>query len=130
MLLQINPQTTIRELNKAFTAAYPFLKLEFYRKKHGLEEGSAGEQIDHDKRLDEVNRHLKKGAIPLRPEDTVGDVEQRFRDGFGLSVQVFRKAGNVWLETTKTDHLSLREQNEIGKEAGQSFRNNIYTLFL
>ena len=130
MVLQLTPQTTIRELNKSFSAGYPYLKFEFFRKKHGIDEGSAGETIDHATKLGELNRSMKKGAIQLRAEDAVGDVEQRFYKGFGLSVQVFRKAGETWLETTKTDRLTLHEQNEIGKNAGRSFRNNIYTLFL
>ena len=43
---------------------------------------------------------------------TVGDLEQRFQDVYGLSVQVFRKSGKVWLETTVTDNWTLDEQND------------------
>jgi hypothetical protein len=34
----------------------------------------------------------------------------------GLYVQVFRKSGKVWLETTATDNWSLYKQNEEGQE--------------
>jgi hypothetical protein len=31
---------------------------------------------------------------------------------YGLHVQVFRKSGNIWLETSVSDHLTLSEQQE------------------
>ena len=36
---------------------------------------------------------------------------------FGLSAQVFRLSGDVWLETTSTDNWTLEEQNSTGQEA-------------
>ena len=46
---------------------------------------------------------------------TVSDLEQKFAELFGLSVQVFRKSANVWLETTVTDGWTLEEQNRQGE---------------
>lgn len=43
---------------------------------------------------------------------TVSELEQHFADVYGLSVQVFRKSGEVWLETTTTDNWSLEKQNQ------------------
>jgi hypothetical protein len=51
----------------------------------------------------------------------VQDVEQLLWDAFGLSVQVFRKSGNLWLETTVTDQWSLAYQNEQGRELSEQF---------
>jgi hypothetical protein len=35
---------------------------------------------------------------------------------FGLDVQVFRKSGNTWLVTTKTDDWTIAEHNKRAKE--------------
>ena len=30
----------------------------------------------------------------------------------GINIQLFRKSGNVWLQTTTTDHWSIAQQNK------------------
>ena len=57
----------------------------------------------------------KKGIITITPNMTVVDLEQRFNDVYGLGVEVFRKSGKVWLETTVTDGWTLEEQNLQGE---------------
>ena len=47
---------------------------------------------------------------------TVTDFENALMDQFGLSAQVFRRSGNIWLETTITDYWTLKQQNEHGRE--------------
>jgi hypothetical protein len=46
----------------------------------------------------------------------VKDLEKIFKDQFSLAMQVFRKSGNLWLETTMTDNWTLQQQNEHGRE--------------
>ena len=41
----------------------------------------------------------------------VAELENAFAKSFGFAVQVFRKSGNVWLQTTATDDWTLEEQN-------------------
>ena len=42
-----------------------------------------------------------------------------FGEVYGLGVQVFRKSGNVWLETTVTDSWTLKEQNDQGESLSE-----------
>ncbi|MDE3144966.1 MAG: hypothetical protein KGL19_12475, partial [Bacteroidota bacterium] len=49
------------------------------------------------------------------PTMTVSELEQKFNDIYGLSTQVFRKSGNIWLVTTVTDKWTLEEQNRQGE---------------
>jgi hypothetical protein len=35
---------------------------------------------------------------------------------FGVPVQILRKSGKIWLETTMTDHWTLLQQNQHGEE--------------
>ena len=46
----------------------------------------------------------------------VNELEKIFKDRFNLAVQVFRKSGNLWLETTMTDNWTLQQQNNHGGE--------------
>jgi hypothetical protein len=54
---------------------------------------------------------------------TVQELERVFQDELGLYVQVFRKSGKVWLETTATDNWSLYKQNMEGQELSERRKN-------
>jgi hypothetical protein len=66
----------------------------------------------------------------MEPSDTVAYFEQFFQNELGMPVQVFRKAGDTWLETIQTDHLTLLKQNAMGFESARRIRFNAFTLFL
>jgi hypothetical protein len=42
----------------------------------------------------------------------VQQVEDKFKNELNLNVQIFRKSGDVWLQTTSTDEWTLLEQIE------------------
>ena len=131
MKLLMKPQTVIRDLNKAFAKEFPFLKLQFYK---SLDADPRLSYIEHRAAdslcLAEVCASFREGAIDIDPFQTVAQLEQAFHSTFGLTVQVMRKTGEVWLETRQTDNLSLDYQNSIGAEAARPIRINRYTLFL
>lgn len=131
MKLSMKPQTVIRDLNKAFAKEFPFLKLQFYKSPDPRPGLSYREQRAADSlRLAEVCASFKEGVIDIDPFLTVAQLEEVFQSAFGLTVQVLRKAGEVWLETRQTNMLSLDYQNSIGAEAARPIRINRYTLFL
>jgi hypothetical protein len=43
---------------------------------------------------------------------TAADLKQILSDKFGLSIELYRKSGSEWVETTDNNKLSLQEQNE------------------
>jgi succinate dehydrogenase/fumarate reductase flavoprotein subunit len=45
---------------------------------------------------------------------TVYELEQSFRDIYGLGIKVFRKSGATWLETMNNEDLTLEIQNAEG----------------
>jgi len=51
------------------------------------------------------------------------DLEKMFKNRFNLSAQVFRKSGNLWLETTMTDNWTLLQQNNHGREISTGKKN-------
>ena len=47
-------------------------------------------------------------------QTTISDFEDYLSNELGLNAQVFRRSGNLWLQTTKTDSWSLHEANRKG----------------
>jgi len=115
MNIQIRKSKVIGEVQKDFTNAYPFLKLEFYRNMTGRT-GSAVRQNLIKSDLLNAAGNQKEGELEITDSMTVGQLEQAFYDKFGMMVQVSRKSGSIWLETTMTDNWTLKQQNEHGRE--------------
>ena len=55
---------------------------------------------------------------------TVNQLELLIFSKFGLAAQVFRKSGNVWLETSATDNWTLLQQNNEGAELSTQIKEN------
>ena len=116
MQLTINDNRKIFSIQEEFNNIFPYLKLEFFTKPHGIGGGSAKAILKHNsKTLGECRTVHNKGKITITPDLTVADLEQNFGDVYGLGVQVFRKSGRAWLETTVTDGWTLDEQNRQGE---------------
>ena len=115
MNIQIRKSKEIGEVQKDFTNAYPFLKLEFYRNTTGRLGSTIRQNLIKSVLLNEAGNH-KEGDLELTDSMTVGQLEQSFYDKFGMMVQVSRKSGTIWLETTMTDNWTLKQQNEHGRE--------------
>lgn len=121
MKIEINDNRKVYAIQEEFNAAFPYLKLEFYTKPHTQGGASPKEIITESSKLIGDCRTIHdSGEITITPQLTVGELEQRFRDVYGLSVQVFRKSGKVWLETNETDNWSLEKQNDEGKELSKT----------
>jgi hypothetical protein len=130
MQLLISAGRTIRDIDKEFTQAFPSLKLEFYHHKHKVGQSSRSDKkVSEYSSLGELNKNIKSAHIDINPTNTVAEIEQIFQNEFGLSVQIFRRMGDVWLETTRTDSLTLEKQNNLGLTKSR-IPYNINTLFL
>ena len=57
--------------------------------------------------------------LTIKPDLTVSQLEQNFKNIYGIGIQVLRKSGNVWLETSFTDGWTLKEQNHQGEILGK-----------
>jgi len=115
MTLAISNEKTTGDLQQSFSLKYPFLRLDFYR------------LVKTDPTMP-VKKHLppatllrasgliNPGILEITDEMTVGELEKAFLKNFGLDVQVSRKCGMLWIETTMTNKWSLFKQNEHGRE--------------
>jgi len=117
MNLHIAPNRLISDLQKDFNNAFPFLKIEFFQNRNLKIPAFTFQQIlPHNRRIVEGQAAITDGDIEVTPEMKVKDLEKIFKDQFSLLAQVFRRSGNIWLETTMTDDWTLKQQNEHGRE--------------
>ncbi|MGZ3932210.1 MAG: hypothetical protein ACXVP0_12845 [Bacteroidia bacterium] len=117
MTLTIHSGMKISALQKQFNTVFPFLKLEFFKHRHQAHVGSTKkDHIEPHGTLKHLQKGRAKQKIEITNDMTVTTLEQIFATDFGLSVQVFRKSGNLWLETTVTDDWTLKKQNDQGCE--------------
>ena len=115
--IKIKDSTKISFLQKEFHEAFPYLKLEFFHHRHDAFKGSYRKDIlNPDTTLKQCRKKNTEGAILLKENMRVMEIENLFREIFGLSAQVFRKSGRSWIETTITDDWTLKQQNDEGKE--------------
>lgn len=125
MDLEIDKSKKIISIQKEFQKRFPFLKIEFYKKAHSKGEGSAKENsLKSDLTIAEAQKKNASGTIKIHGLLTVADLESAFAEIFGLAVQVFRKSGMVWLQTTTTDDWTLAEQNQKAMEKYEPFEEN------
>lgn len=117
MTINISAERSIAAIQDEFQAEFSHLKLVFFTKPHAAYKGSAAKFLisDRQKTLAELNPEIQSGQIDLDAALPTWQVEKMFETTFGLYVQVFRKSGNTWLETSVSDALTLTQQNSKGK---------------
>lgn len=100
-----------------FHSTFPYLKLEFFRHRYQPKDANVKkDRLKSDAVVLNVTGDRRESNITITEEMSVTSLGQLFQDHFGLDVQVFRRSGTSWLETTVTDDWTLKKQNEQGRE--------------
>lgn len=121
MIIHLHDNLTLVDLQDRFSKCFQFLKIEFYSKPHLLHKGSLDEnRISPDKLIGQVRKNRAECELVIYSWYTVAKVKHLFKEKTGLNVQVFRKEAGAWIQTTKTDDYTLREQNEMACHAANS----------
>jgi hypothetical protein len=85
--------------------------------------GSAKNKMIHNAtQIGDIQKIKNVHTIAVESNFSVSNLEQKFENELGLFIQVFRKSGNVWLETSATDSWTLAEQNEEGEMLAKTFK--------
>ena len=107
---------SIKELQEKFSHMYPFLKINFFKNEHDSKKySSQSAEFSPDVRMNAINNNFSEGELEIDDTTTVNGLESKLFEQFGLSGQVSRKSGNLWLETSLTNHWTLHEQNDQGR---------------
>ena len=122
MHIEINDATTLRDIQDVFSSFYPYLKIDFYSKRHKKYEGSPGRyEIEPNIRIGDIKANHTPGVMEIFPLYKVSDVEQEFLERFGLSAQISRKEKESWEQTTGMDDFTLKYLNELGRNSSDEF---------
>ena len=111
MKLFIGKESKAEDLKNLFTLCYPYLKIEFFRKPSVI-------NVLDKKGAAAVNRFESisgSALIDIDKNITVAHLENDFAL-LGLKAEIFRRCGNVWVETSLTDSWTLHQQNLEGEE--------------
>ena len=117
MKLFLSPDLKVNKVKREFEREFPYLKIEFARKKNELlPESPVAEIISPARKLINVSGIMREGEIIIKSTQTVNEIVQLFQSKFFLPVQIFRKTMCGWVETTDTGDFSLAKNNRIARE--------------
>ena len=112
-IMKITPDTHLFNLQLAFEEKFPKLKIEFFKSKHDKNEISPlTEEILSDLTVKELNPDFQEKFLLLFETEKVSAFERRMEEEFGLHVQVLRKSGSTWIQTSVTDDWTMLKQEE------------------
>ena len=114
MKLFIEKDSLAEDVKNIFTAYYPFLKIEFY-KNPLIKSLYKKETIPVHLPLIQQIKKQSEAVINIERNKTVAELENDFLS-IGLKAEVFRKSGNVWVETSLTNNWTLQQQNAAAEE--------------
>jgi hypothetical protein len=109
MKLKIGKGDTIKNIQELFNNTYPFLRIEFVRKKAVQKEKLDGNEC--------IVLPFNEPAvdIDINSDQTVKSLEAEFKIKANMEVKVYRRFSNVWIETSLTDDWTLEQQNTEGR---------------
>lgn len=118
--ISISNEKKINEIEKEFHLFFPFLKLQFYTNINQPNGKKIKKNIKQNNiSIAECRTIFNNNNLTIKPDLTVSQLEQNFKNIYGIGIQVLRKSGNVWLETSFTDGWTLKEQNHQGEILGK-----------
>ena len=115
-------QGLIEKVQIEFNRAYPFLKVEFGKTSRETGPNPAALQPetsprpDTDEHVHDSARSLLEKDIHLSDQLKVSELENSLSHLFGTAAQVYRKSGNLWLETSMSRDWTLKQQNDHGRD--------------
>ncbi len=126
MIIVVHPNKLLSEIASDFNKFFPFLKIEFFKNPHAwLETSKTEDAISPNQKISDATKINKDVFIEIHYWQKTGTIEQVFKNKLDLSIQIFRRQGEHWIQTNGTDILTLEEQNQIGK----MFSEDSYHLY-
>jgi hypothetical protein len=105
----------VRMVETEFNRIYPFLKIEFAKNGEARPGAGAAEGPD-DEILRTRASKLLLDELKINDAMKVSELEAALREIFDDPAQVLRKSGNFWIGTRMTGGLTLKQQNDHGRE--------------
>lgn len=104
----------LADIQNAFNLFYPFLKIEFSTNTKGIF-AFKKHKLNPETSLNGIAILSEPVTLNVDEDRTIAEVEVDCMELLGLSIQVFRKSGNVWNVISLTDSWTLASQNKAGE---------------
>jgi hypothetical protein len=112
MIIELKSEMMLMDLKKQFHSYYPHLKIEFFSEvRNESGRNSKAQMLSNETVLSGMGSFVPT-QIEFSGDTTVAAFEAMFANQAGLNVQVFRKSGNVYLETSNTDDWTLDQEHK------------------
>jgi hypothetical protein len=115
-VLIIKEDSLVRNIQDQFNAQFPFLKIEFLKIFANTRAECKTKYAKPDDLFKRIPGFIDEGKIDIYEAQTVARVESNFKECLGVSAHVFRRSGDIWIETTLTEDWTLEQQNKIGEQ--------------
>lgn len=108
-----NDFMTLKEIKEQFNNKFPNLKIEFFEIPHEVGKASPkGAIYDDAFRLKDIRKEGSMEPISIHGNTKTSTLEKHFEEQYGMSVQVYKKRGKTWIQSTSTDDWTLAQQEE------------------
>ena len=118
MKFQIDESTKIHDVQRAFSKAYPFLKLDFnqsmYPEQHVAQ---VSERIHRHNFINKESGLSAPFTLNMNQYRTVSEMEQDVHEIFGISARVLRKTGRNLVADSVSDDRTLEMHNQPGENS-------------
>jgi hypothetical protein len=113
MKITIHSGSKVKDLKTLFHDTFSELKIELFKPGHQVSGGQAKAGIlDNEQIISLLPDFQPNSPFEFDENTKISEFENGFTSHFNVAVQVFRKSGNLYLETTETDHWTLAESQE------------------
>ena len=124
-LINFKKKTSIKDIQIEFNHTYPYLWIEFYCKSSSdLNLVFVKNKINAEKKVLNLCTSSTLKYLNISENSTVGELKKEIATKMGLTGQLLRKAGSLWITTSLTEDWSLLQQNYEG--AQMEAKNSIY----
>jgi hypothetical protein len=122
----ITKSVSVKEIQEYFSGLFPFLRINFFKSRNGgsLWSGHRATLFSPESLLKDIYPGIIDGELIFRESMSVYELENEFNTKFNLSVQILRRSGNLWLDTSRTNSWTLKEQNDLGREISPEQKSN------
>ena len=115
-VLVVKKDSLVRNIQDQFNTQFPFLKIEFLKTFSNSRSVCKTKYAIPDDFFKRIPGFINNGTINIYSKQTITTLEENFKDNFGVCAQVFRRSGDIWIDTILTEDWTLEQQNKIGEQ--------------
>lgn len=122
LTITIHGQRKVFAVREEFSRAFPDLKLEFHARPHTSDGPDPPNLVRNSStEIKDCRTRSNDGTMTITLGMTIGELQEYFRNSFGLEVEVFFRTGTEW---APADSLaSLEKLSSAGQDAIPSNRH-------